>query len=271
MDQLKPAKKGQLHLYSAFIASRWFETIEDFINLEMCSPRFLGNMSKFHYNPISLTRITREWFDHLKTLYIYDSVKDDLFEDDERIIAREYCKIKKYDLFTNQIEQLQEWSKKQLESIVFDSNVDKWDIDHSQFEKKIMGKGNLTFLIEDHSGNKFGYYLSTKIQKYGRWIPTSASTFLFSLENKGKSDMAMKYEIRFQCQGYWLYPKKNSNLIELGDITLYKENFKNKCYCDQDNWCFNYHGRKNAFCGKQKHKHVRQGFTPKRILVCQMV
>ena len=57
--------------YTMFIASRHFESIEDFINLETGVKRFNGNMTKFHYNPIPLTSITRELFTHLKTLYIY--------------------------------------------------------------------------------------------------------------------------------------------------------------------------------------------------------
>ena len=69
---------GTLDNYTMFIASRHFETIDDFINLELCTSRFNGNMTKFHYNPIPLTNTTRELFDHLKTLYIY-SPNDNLF------------------------------------------------------------------------------------------------------------------------------------------------------------------------------------------------
>ena len=43
--------------YCAFITSRWFESIEDFINLEMGIKRFNGNMTKFFYNPIPLTSL----------------------------------------------------------------------------------------------------------------------------------------------------------------------------------------------------------------------
>ena len=75
--------------YTMFIASRHFESIEDFINLEMGVKRFNGNMTKFHYNPIPLTNTTRKLFDHLQTLYIY-SPNDNQFKEDERIIAREY-------------------------------------------------------------------------------------------------------------------------------------------------------------------------------------
>ena len=72
---------GTLDNYTIFIASRHFNTIEDYINLEMGIKRFNGNMTKFHYNPIPLTSITRELFDHLKTLFIY-SRDDNLFKED---------------------------------------------------------------------------------------------------------------------------------------------------------------------------------------------
>ena len=81
-----------------FIASRHFQTIDDYINLEMGIKRFNGNMTKFHYNPIPLTNTTRKLFDHLQTLFIY-SPNDNQFKEDERIIAREYCKYKQYDLY----------------------------------------------------------------------------------------------------------------------------------------------------------------------------
>ena len=40
MNLLIPAKKGQLTNYCLFIASRWFETIEDFINVVIGCKRF---------------------------------------------------------------------------------------------------------------------------------------------------------------------------------------------------------------------------------------
>ena len=61
--------------YCLFLASMHFETIDDFINLELVTPRAKNNMSKFFYNPISLNEKTRPFFDHLQTLYIYDRTK----------------------------------------------------------------------------------------------------------------------------------------------------------------------------------------------------
>ena len=79
---------GTLDNYTIFIASRHFETIEDFMNLELCTKRFNGNMTKFHYNPLPLTITTREFFDHLQTIFIY-SQDDNQFLYDNRIMKRE--------------------------------------------------------------------------------------------------------------------------------------------------------------------------------------
>ena len=77
------AKKGQLHLYCAYLTSMWFESIDDLINFELCSPRFNGNMTKFHFNPFPLNEITREFFPYLQTVFIYDRLRDNQFEQDE--------------------------------------------------------------------------------------------------------------------------------------------------------------------------------------------
>ena len=54
-------ERSQMKLYSLdnyclFIASRYFETIDDHINFSMTCKRLCYNMEKFHYNPISLSQ-----------------------------------------------------------------------------------------------------------------------------------------------------------------------------------------------------------------------
>ena len=51
------------------------EFIDDLINFEFCSPRFNGNITKFHFNPFPLTKITREFFPSLQTVCIYESIE----------------------------------------------------------------------------------------------------------------------------------------------------------------------------------------------------
>ena len=61
--QLKICK---LDNYCLFIASRYFETLEDHINLTFTTKRMRGNMEKYHYNPISVNSNTYKYFLMLK-------------------------------------------------------------------------------------------------------------------------------------------------------------------------------------------------------------
>ena len=81
----KELKLECLDYYAMFIASRWFETIEDHINLELSSPKWKGNLSRFYYNPISIkSEFERELFSNLQTLHLYE-FDDNEFHNDERI------------------------------------------------------------------------------------------------------------------------------------------------------------------------------------------
>ena len=84
----KILKLGCLNYYSMFIASRWFETIEDYINLELSTPKWKGNLLRFYYNPISLNNeFERELFPKLETLYLYE-YNDNEYKEDKRIKKR---------------------------------------------------------------------------------------------------------------------------------------------------------------------------------------
>ena len=58
--------------YTIMITSKYFNSIEDFIHLEMATKRFRGNMEKFHYNPIALTSKTFSFFPNIETYHVYD-------------------------------------------------------------------------------------------------------------------------------------------------------------------------------------------------------
>ena len=77
----------QLDNYCIMIASKFFNTIDDYINIELGIKHFRGNTEKFHYNPISIYPSIREFFPYLQTLHLY-SINDEQFIDDERIISR---------------------------------------------------------------------------------------------------------------------------------------------------------------------------------------
>ena len=70
--------------YGIMIASKYFHSIDDFINLEKAVKAYQGNMERFRFNPIPLTKTTRKFFPCLQTLHIYDE-DDERFENDKEI------------------------------------------------------------------------------------------------------------------------------------------------------------------------------------------
>ena len=80
-------KLTQLDNYCIFLSSKYFNTIDDHINLIRVCKRLKWNMAKYFFNPLPLTSKTRRFFPNLQTLFVY-SPQDNLFEDDKRIIAR---------------------------------------------------------------------------------------------------------------------------------------------------------------------------------------
>ena len=168
--------------------------------------------------------------------------------------------------------QLEEWTSLKCGDIVFDSNVDDWSEDISVFNKRIIGKKQLVFLIEDEDNEIFGYYFNTEVvEKCYVNQETDSNSIQFNLQSKNnRLKQPMKFEIKdLVWGGIWLYGKGDGDLIILGDIYLRKENKKNIscCYQNEDN--FDYHGIENALCGKEPNNE-RMFFTPKRILVIQM-
>ena len=165
------------------------------------------------------------------------------------------------------------WRKFHTKKNPRDSNVDNWSKGTSVLNERIIGKKQLSFVIEDEDGEIFGYYLNTQvIEEYDDWQRTDTKTFQFNLQSKNnRLDKPMKFEITYLIiGGICLFEKSDEyDLIWLGDINLRKENKKNISYCRQNEYCFNYHGIKNALCGKTW-EDGNEEFTPKRIIVIQM-
>ncbi|BFU26654.1 Leucine rich repeats (6 copies)/Leucine rich repeat, putative [Entamoeba histolytica] len=69
----------QLGYNEIMIVSKYFEDINDFINLEMGVKRFEGNMERFHFNPIPLNQYSIEFFPNIETFHIYNE-EDEVFE-----------------------------------------------------------------------------------------------------------------------------------------------------------------------------------------------
>ena len=71
------------------------------------------------------------------------------------------------------------------------------------------------------------------IDEYGEMNETDKKSFHFNLFSNGRLKQPMRFEITNLNYGYWLYEKSNDELIRLGNICLFKENLKNKSFCDE--------------------------------------
>ncbi|BFU20582.1 TLD, putative [Entamoeba histolytica] len=161
-----------------------------------------------------------------------------------------------------EIRQIEEWTNRKVEDILFDSDIDNWNKNTSVFDQRIMNKEHIIIIIEDEEGNKFGGYVDSKIDKVG-WINDSQS-FVFSLESKGRIEGMKKFDIKTPEGAFCLFNQSHDCLFIFGfghDIFVFKENYKTQSHCNQ--YSFEYEGISNALCGKYS-------FTPKRIIVIEM-
>ena len=205
--------------YTMFIASRHFKTIEDYCNLEIGIRRFQGNSTKFHYNPIPITGKTKHLFPNVETWYKYTS-NDSLIQDYSSIITPIKIDFKSY-YFINEKDQtyLEKWTGLKYDDIIFDSNVDNWNISTSVLNEKIRNKTQIVFLIEDKEGEKFGYYYNDETISSSNGYKGKNKSFHFNLESKNnRLNEPMKFEMNDtnDC-GIGLFNVFHEELIRLGD------------------------------------------------------
>ena len=80
----------------------------------------------------------------------------------------------------------------------------------------------------------------------------------------------MKFEINDCNFGYHLYTKnENYYLLKIGDICLMKKEWRNESFCKDFENRFNYHGIKNALCGKSINDE--NDFYLKRFVIIEMI
>ena len=166
----------------------------------------------------------------------------------------------------NEMKQLEEWTKKKCEEVVFDSITDNWSVNTSVFDDRILNKSNLIFIIEDTNNNKFGGYISSTIDKENSYINDS-NAFVFSLKSNNRNKEMKKFNISDSSNAFYLYDKSDSRIFGFGrghDICMKKKDSSSKHFCHHTS--FNYEGISNALCGST-HPNT---FSSKRIVVIQM-
>ena len=128
------------------------------------------------------------------------------------------------------------------------------------------------FLIEDDNNEMFGFYFNKQIPLNENYNETDKYSFYFILNSKRKSS-PMKFNQITNCRyGIHLFSKHSYKLIQLGDISLYKEDSKEKSYCRgiNGNCGGDYYGITNGLFEIDQRNNGQLFFIPKRILVIQM-
>ena len=236
------------------------------------------SQKSFDYHGLENALIGRKGIFEVKNICVYDIFKEEeyhqMIENEIKMEMKHKDDLKRWksldviktQLNMDQFNVLEEWTKSKCSHILFDSNVHDWKQNTSVFNDRIIGKKQLTFLIENEDGELFGYYLNTQIvEEYDKRQETDSNSFEFNLKSKNnRLNKMKKYDIKdLKWGGICLCVKNWVGLVKLGDIELYKENKKNESHCNQYKDRFNYDLNSNALC---ENKY----FDPKRILVIQM-
>ena len=169
-----------------------------------------------------------------------------------------------------EMRQLNKWTNKKCEKIIFDSDKDDWSNTTSVFGDKVDGKSNLIFVIEDTNGNKFGGYTTSTVKPIDSYISDS-NAFIFSLKSNGRISGMKKFDIKSngistaiacdrKTNNYYLFAFGSRTDIEI------KRKGVNGSFCCQS--YFNYEGVSCSLCSSSNSD--QQYFTPKRITVIQM-
>ena len=223
MKNIPTTPKGILDHCTRFIASFYLETIEDHINLEICSPQCSGHFLRYYFNPLSLkNEKEREFFPNLQTYWRY-KLDDPYFENDEKIKIRKETLNASLNLTKEQRDKLEKLCKMKMKEIVFDSNIHNYETNTSEFDDKILKKENLLFLIETNENNprKLGGFISSKINEKNVGI-TDRKAFVFCFQN----DTFFSYKLRgpLQKQAFTLFDKSDYFLFEINySIKLFKK------------------------------------------------
>ena len=67
--------------------------------------------------------------------------------------------------YGEKFELLKNLFEKEIDEIIFDSDVDDWKSDTSVFGNKILGRSRTAIMIENGKSDVFGVYINSKIKK----------------------------------------------------------------------------------------------------------
>ena len=161
-------------------------------------------------------------------------------------------------------------TERNINSLLFDSNVHKWSINDSEFGEKVKNHKNVAVIIEDKENNIFGGYCSKVIgiNKYH----FDSNGFLFSIKRNGEETLK-KYPLKDGYKDFKIFSDNSDLLFVFGaqdkdnscyfkDIVIQKKDSEKKNYCQQSS--YEYNGEENVF------RNNSSLFNVERILVYEM-
>ena len=170
------------------------------------------------------------------------------------------------DLMTiEECRKLEEWTGLSVADICFNTaDDDQWQQNNSMFSGCLLKRKNVAIVITETNGNKFGGFISQKINKPNTWINDSKA-FLFNLQSNNRLNEMKRFDIKNPENAFHLYDISNELLVDFGstDLRIYKSNnISSSSHSSQTS--YNYDGIELALIGNNN------AFTISSILVIQM-
>ncbi|ELP86779.1 hypothetical protein EIN_528180 [Entamoeba invadens IP1] len=156
-------------------------------------------------------------------------------------------------LTTSDMKQIYKWCAKNVESVVFDSEINSTDLGSTEFFEAMRTITGFIICIEDFEKNRFGVYLTRKITDSNTFF-MDQKCFVFKLKEKGREKFD-RYLIRPNLNKFaFKIDKKDSNSlfnVGDGDIIMMRKNKQQELWCSCKMNAFDYDGRKVGICGEQ--------------------
>ncbi|ELP90190.1 hypothetical protein EIN_482340 [Entamoeba invadens IP1] len=135
--------------------------------------------------------------------------------------------------------QIYTWSGKKVNTVVFDSEKDTIKRGTKKLFMKIKNCNGSVLIIEDNEGNKFGFYISKKVDKMDKTIYDDTS-FVFVLQKQFVKNF-QKFGIKSDCTKnvFCVDGKNKIGLFSIGngDLKVYKSHKgTTKCTCKQNSF-----------------------------------
>ena len=164
-----------------------------------------------------------------KRISVYQMYEDEIQQQikiqKEQRINEERMKMKEHQetimkQFKKEIEQIEEWSMRTCETILYDSNYCSNDNDFNDtlFIDHIVKKQSLIFFIELENGMKVGCFINSTIKSSDQFI-RDPNAFLFIFDSNENTTNAKYYSIQqhYSNQSIRIFSNKSPYLLQFGN------------------------------------------------------